>query len=240
MTARPRSHDRGTDDPEPPRRGDGDGVSPLPRRVASSLAEAEQFTMQVAQQGRAGEGRNVVSGDGPPAAPARTPDDPDLAHAMRVYEQLGADPPKIDVALNDAAHSGAHTLERHSPDIPLRQQPGVQTIEGRIYGDHGWTQPENQSFKWDNPSVMTREINDYVERNWETIRSDLATDSVHEGRYKADRRVGEGFLNGGMYGFGPRHADYVPTSLVRLRIRLVPGADPAQPFLVSAFPAGIL
>ena len=148
--------------------------------------------------------------------------------------------PRPAVALNDAAQSRAHTLERHGPGIPLRQQPGVQTIEGRIYGDHGWRQPENQSFKWDSPTVMTREINDYVQRNWETIRSDLATDGVHEGRYTAGHRVGEGFLNGGMYGFGPRNAEYTPTSLVRLRIRLVPDADPAQPFLVSAFPAGIM
>jgi hypothetical protein len=159
---------------------------------------------------------------------------------MRVYDQLGADPPRIDVALNDSAHPRAHTLERHGPSIPLRQQPGVRTVEGRIHGDHGWNQPENQSFKWDDPTVMTREINDYVQRNWETIRGDLATDGVHEGRYDSGHRVGEGFLNGGMYGFGARQAEYMPTSLVRLRIRLVPGSDPAQPFLVSAFPAGIL
>ena len=196
--------------------------------------------MRVAQRGRAGEGRNVVSDNAAPPTSPRTHDDPDVANAIRVYDQLGADPPKVDVALNDAAHSRAHTLDRHGPDLPLRQQAGVLTIEGRIYGDHGWGQPENQSFKWDDPTVMTREINGYVQRNWETIRSDLATTGVHEGRYDAGHRVGEGFLNGGMYGFGPRHAEYTPTSLVRLRIRLVPGSDPAQPFLVSAFPAGIL
>jgi hypothetical protein len=196
--------------------------------------------MQVAQRGRASAGPNVDPDNASAAAPARTPDDPDLAQAMRVYDQLGADPPKIDVALNDAAHSRAHTLDRHGPDVPLRQQAGVQTIEGRIHGYHGWGQPENQSFKWDDPSVMTREINNYVQRNWETIRSDLAADGVHEGRYDAGHRVGEGFLNGGMYGFGARQAEHTPTSLVRLRIRLVPGSDPAQPFLVSAFPAGIL
>jgi hypothetical protein len=182
----------------------------------------------------------MVRADAAAAAPARTPDGPDLAHAVLVYDQLGADPPKIDVALNDAAHSRAHTLERHGPAVPLRQQPGVQTIEGRIYGDHGWGRPENQSFKWDDPTVMTREINDYVRRNWESIRSDLAIDGVHEGRYDAGHRVGEGFLNGGMYGTSARRAEYTPTSLVRLRIRLAPGSDPAQPFLVSAFPAGIL
>jgi hypothetical protein len=196
--------------------------------------------MQALRRGRVGESRDVAADNGPAAGPARTSDDPDLMRALHVYDQLGDDPPKVDVALNDAAHYRAHTLERHGPDVPLSQQPGVQTVEGRIYGDHGWGQPENQSFKWDNATVMTREINDYVQRNWETIRSDLATDGVHEGRYDAGHRVGEGFLNGGMYGLGPRRAQYTPTSLVRLRIRLVPGSDPAQPFLVSAFPAGIV
>ncbi len=194
--------------------------------------------MRPAQGGRASQSRAV--GPERATAAARDSDDPGLAHAMRVYDQLGADPPKIDVALNDAAHSRAHTLERHGPAVPLQQQPGVRTIEGRIFGGHGWERPENQSFKWDDPTVMTREINDYVPQNWETIRSDLATDGLHEGRYNAGHRIGEGYLNGGMYGFGERHADYTPTSLVRLRIRLVPGSDPAQPFLVSAFPAGIL
>jgi hypothetical protein len=199
------------------------------------MAAAEQSTMRILQRGRAG-----ASGTASSASSVGTAEDTELAHAMGVYDQLGASPPKIDVALNDATHARAHTLERHGPDVPLRRQNAETTIEGRIYGDHGWARPENQSFKWDDPAVMTREINDYVQRNWETIRSDLATDGVHEGGYNAGRRVGEGFLNGGMYGSGPRQAKYTPTSLVRLRIRLVPGADPAAPFLVSAFPAGIM
>ena len=159
---------------------------------------------------------------------------------MRIYDQLGDMPPKIHVALNDATHAAGHTIDRHGSHLPLRHQPGVQTIEGRIYGDHGWDASENQSFKWDNPTIMTREINEYVQRNWESIRSDLATDGVHTARYDAGHRVGEGFLNGGMYGLGPRHAEYMPTSRVRLRILLVPGSDPSQSFLLSAFPAGIL
>jgi hypothetical protein len=200
------------------------------------VSEAQEIILQAAQRGKGSEGRSAAPSD----ARSSTSGDPDLARVMRVYDQLGSEPPKIDVALNDSAHARAHTIERHGPDVPLRQESGVQTIEGRIYGGHGWRQPENQSFKWDDPTVMTREINDYVRRYWETIRSDLAAEGVHEGRHNAGHRVGEGFLNGGMYGLGPRQADYTPTSLVRLRIRLVPGADPARPFLVSAFPAGIL
>jgi hypothetical protein len=159
---------------------------------------------------------------------------------MRKYDQLGADPPKFTIAENDAANSRAHTLDRHGADIPLRRDPSQKTIEGRIYGDTGWTRPENQSFKWDSPTVMTREVNDYVQRNWDEIRSDLATNGVHEARFNAGHRVGEGFVNGGMHGFGPRQAEYLPTSLVQMRIRLVDGSDPAEPFIISAFPAGSL
>ena len=112
LTARPRSH--GGDDSGAPRRGEGERVPPLPRRRASSVAEGEQFTLQALQQGRVRENEPVTR-------PAGTADDPHLAHALRVYDQLGTDPPKIDIALNDAAHSRAHTIERHGPDVPLRR-----------------------------------------------------------------------------------------------------------------------
>ncbi|MCU7726303.1 hypothetical protein ODJ79_21450 [Actinoplanes sp. KI2] len=230
MTARPRSRGGG-DDPEPPHRGDGDEPSPRPRPPASNVAEGEQHIQQVL-----GGGHPRTAG----TAREPGPEDPEVAHAMRIYDQLGPDPPKIHVARNDANHARAHTIERHGPDLPLRQQAGVQTIEGRIYGDHGWEDPENQSFKWDNATVMTREINEYVQRNWENIRSDLALKGFHQAGYNTGHRVGEGFLNGGIYGLGARQAEYMSTGLVKIRIRLVPDADPARSFLVSAFPAGIL
>jgi len=204
------------------------------------VAEGQQHTLQVLQGGHPRTGGDGVRGDAAPTARDPLPEEPEDAHAMRIYDQLGAEPPKIDVALNDAAHSRAHTIERHGPDLPVRQQAGVRTIEGRIYGDHGWDGAENQSFKWDNATVMTREINEYVQRNWENIRSDLALKGFHRAEFNAGHRVGEGFLNGGMYGFSTRQAEYMSTSLVRMRIRLVPDADPARLFLVSAFPAGIL
>jgi hypothetical protein len=204
------------------------------------VAEGHQQVLQALQGGHPRTGGSGIPDDTAPTAHEPVPEDPEVAHAMRIYDQLGADPPKIHVALNDATNSNGHTMERHGPDLPLRLQAGVQTIEGRIYGDHGWDGPENQSFKWDNATVMTREINEYVQRNWEDIRSDLALKGFHKAGYNAGHRVGEGFLNGGMYGFGTRQAEYMSTSLVRMRIRLVPDADPARSFLVSAFPAGIL
>jgi len=44
----------------------------------------------------------------------------------------------------------------------------------------------------------------------------------------------------GCTGSGPRDSQYAATSLVVVRIRLVPGSDPPQPFIVTAFPAGLL
>lgn len=159
---------------------------------------------------------------------------------MRTYDQLGNEPPKIDMTQNEKDNSAAHTLARHGHDVPLRRNPNVRTIEGRIYQDTGWDKAENQSFRWDDPLTMTREVNDYVRRNWESIRSDLALGGRHKGQFDAGHRIGEGFLNGGMYGTGPRQAHYMVTSLVRITINLVPNSDPAKAFVVSAFPAGIL
>jgi len=201
------------------------------------MAGAQSATEQVAQRGRAGSGANATANA---SSPPSGDEGIALAEFVRVYDQLGAGPPKIDIARNDLENAQAHTLDRHGSDIPLRRDLSRKTIEGRIYQDTGWGKVENQSFKWDSPTVMTREVNDYVQHNWESIRSDLATDGFHEARFDTGHRIGEGFLNRGMYGFGPRQAEYTPTSLVRLRIRLVPGSDPAQPFIVSAFPAGIL
>ena len=99
---------------------------------------------------------------------------------------------------------------------------------------------ENWSYRWSDPSTMNRTINEYVRRNWEAIRSDLALGRTHRGGFDAGHRIGEGYFNNGMYGAGPRQSQYAATSLAVIRIRLVPGADPPQPFLVTAFPAGIL
>ncbi|GAA0489173.1 hypothetical protein Ade02nite_73340 [Paractinoplanes deccanensis] len=161
---------------------------------------------------------------------------------MDVYDRLGDEPPVFNVARNDDAFEGqgAHTVDRHGPDIPLRREPGTKTVEGRIYGDHGWDRPDNWSLQWTDHTTMNREINTYVRKNWDAIRTDLSTEGSHTGAFDAGHRVGEGFFNNGMYGAGPRQAQYTAASLVRISIDLVPGSDPPQPFIVTAFPAGVL
>ncbi|WP_203782402.1 hypothetical protein [Paractinoplanes rishiriensis] len=199
------------------------------------MAQEEQALSLVAEQGRA----TVSRGTG---QPARHPDDVRLAQIMRTYDQLGAEPPEFNVAANDDAYRsrGAHTIDRHGYDMPLRRDPAEKTIEGRIYGDDGWDRPDNWSLRWTDPTTMNREINDYVRQNWEEIRTNLAVDGSHSGAFNAGHRVGEGFYNDGMFGVGPRNAHYTAASLVRVSIDLVPGSDPPQPFIVTAFPAGVV
>ena len=161
---------------------------------------------------------------------------------MHRYESLGDEPPTFNVARNDDAYrdDGAHTIGKHGPDIPLTRDANNQTIEGRIYGDTGWDRPENQSYRWTDFSTMNRTVRDYVSDNWDSIRSDLAISGAHEGRFDAGHRVGQGYYNDGMYGVGPRNARYAETSFVVIRIKVVPGSDPPEPFIVRTYPAGIL
>ncbi|WP_306210363.1 hypothetical protein [Actinoplanes sp. RD1] len=161
---------------------------------------------------------------------------------MAVYEGLGSEPPTFNIARNDDAHrdNGAHTIDVHGPQLPLRRDPARRTVEGRIYGDHDWDKPANWSLRWTDHTTMNREINDYVRQNWEEIRSNLAMEGTHTGAFSAGHRVGEGFYNDGMFGVGPRNARYTVASIVRVAIDLDTGADPPQPFIVTAFPAGIL
>ncbi|MFI7547582.1 hypothetical protein [Actinoplanes sp. NPDC049599] len=161
---------------------------------------------------------------------------------MRRRDQLGDEPPRFDIAANDAGYGahGAHTDDRHGPGIPLPRAPGRQTVEGRVHGDDPWPRPENWSYRWTDPSTMNRTVNDYVRRNWDRIRDDLALEGAHDGGFDAGHRVGQGYYNDGMYGAGPRHSRYAETSLVKIRIRLVPGSDPPETFILTAFPVGIM
>jgi hypothetical protein len=209
------------------------------------VAHAERLTAQVAERGRVGATRGRDDEGATPTHPAAsTPsdDDVELAEQMDRYEKLGDKPPRLNVANNDALHrgSGAHTAERHGPDVALQRDPTTRTIEGRIYGDSPWPRPENFSHRWTDPSTMNRTINDYVWGNWEEIRSNLATDGVHRVKFDAHHRVGEGYYNVGMQGAGPRQSRFSATSFVSLTIRLVPGSDPPEPFIVTAFPSGLM
>jgi hypothetical protein len=122
---------------------------------------------------------------------------------MDRYDRLGEEPPTFTIARNDDAYrnNGAHTIDRHGPDIPLPRDPNAKTIEGRIYGDSGVDRPESWSYRWTDPPTMNRTVRAYVRENWEAIRSDLAMFESHEGRFNA---------------------------------------GPPEPFIVTAFPAGLL
>ncbi|MFG1996110.1 hypothetical protein ACGFJ7_39655 [Actinoplanes sp. NPDC048988] len=229
MTAKPKSPGGG----DSPHHAKG-----LGSRHAASVAGAQNAVASAIEAGTA-------HPDGIGARPARsapTSYDIELSRVMATYEGLGEDPPRFRISANDAAHRehGAHTIERHGSQIPLERDPGsgTRTVEGRIHGDDPWQKPENKSFKWDDPTIMTREVNDHVRRNWETIRSDLALRGRYEGVYEAGHRVGHGYYNSGMFGTGPRQAEYAAVSRVVIRIRLAPGSDPPEPFILTAFPSG--
>jgi hypothetical protein len=157
---------------------------------------------------------------------------------MRRYHQLSGELPDFDLADNDAAHGGrgAHTIDRHGPDIPLQRDVSTKTIEGRIYGDPPWSTKATRSYKWTDLSTMNRAVNAYVKQNWEILRADLALRQFHEGIFDAGRRLGRGYYNSGMFGAGPRQARYGETSLCMVRVCLVPEPDSAVPFILSAFP----
>jgi hypothetical protein len=156
------------------------------------------------------------------------------------YHQLGDEPPDFDLVANDDAYHdrGAHTIDRHGPDIPLRRDPRTKTIEGRIYGDRPWADKVTRSYQWLDLPTMNREVNAYVRLNWETIRADLALGQPHRGDFDAGYRIGRGYFNSGMYGRGPRRAQYGETTRFKVLIRLAPGLVPATPFILSAYPWG--
>jgi hypothetical protein len=162
--------------------------------------------------------------------------------AVERYEQLGDEPPEFNVASNDAEHAAdnAHTIDRHGPQIPLERDPNTRTVEGRIYGDSPWPKAETWSYKWTDVSTMNRTINEYVRQNWEAIRSDLAIDGFHSGSFDAGHLVGQGYYNRAMYTSGQRQAQFGETSFVQARIQVVPGSNPPEPFILTAFPSGLL
>ena len=182
----------------------------------------------------------VQSGERPGGEAEGNMEDPEMARAMQAYEALGDAPPKVDMSKNDAAYTDAHTLERHGPDIPLERNSapvGDRTVEGRIYGDPPWGKPANYSYKWKDVSTMNRTVNDYLQNNWEQVRSDLALEGRHEATFNTGNAVGEGYYNSGQYGAGPRQAVYGQTSMATITINTVPG-NPSAINIVRAYPNG--
>ena len=211
-----------------------DADAPALGRSVRQAAEKERGLAQVTEA----ETANAIKPANPPH-----PGDLKLQEITERYELLGDKPPRINIANNDDTYEkiGAHTVDRHGPDIALPRDPNAasKTIEGRIYGDAPWKREENWSYQWIDEPTMTKTVRDYVRENWETIRSDLALAAEHESSFDVGHLVGRGYYNSGMTGIGPRAAQYGETSLVRIRIKLVPGSHPPVPYVVTAFPAGI-
>ncbi|WP_405134901.1 hypothetical protein [Nocardia sp. NBC_01388] len=178
------------------------------------------------------------------AGAGSAPPDAGLRKVTEIYDALGAAPPRVNIGENDAAHAldGAHTVERHGPEVPLNRDdapPGDRTIEGRIYGDPPWAHAQNWSYRWADTSTMSRTINDYLQANWETVRSDLALDEFHKATFDTGHLTGEGFYNEGMNGLGPKSARSSRTSFATVVLNLVPGRPPSF-VVISAYPAGLL
>ncbi len=183
---------------------------------------------------------STTGGGGGSGGGTTPPLDPETARVMGAYDGLGDHPPEVNIGDNDATYLDAHTLERHGPDIPLERgsaPAGDRTVEGRIYGDSPWPSQENYSYKWSDPSTMNRTVNDYLQNNWDQVRSDLALNGTHNATFDAGHAVGEGYYNSGQYGAGPRQAVYTQTSTVTLTVRSVP-SDPSAINIIRAFPNG--
>jgi hypothetical protein len=157
---------------------------------------------------------------------------------MLRYGQISAELPEFDLTRHDAEYRnrGAHTLDRHGPDIPLRRIAGVKTIEGRIYGDPPWRCKMMRSYQWMDLPTLNHEVNTYVRQHWTVIRINLASRHRHDGVADADRLVGRGYDSSGVPGSGPGRARYREVSQFKVCIRLMPNTHTAVPFILSAFP----
>jgi hypothetical protein len=238
--------DGGTSPPAHSATGGGTSVSPSHGNTIhgpTNVVRAQATTTDVALQGRPRSGTGGSSSGGASGTSTQHPDDAALRDLMDRYEAFGDLPPRFNIATNDGLYntSGAHTVERHGPSLPLSRDlsdPTTRTVEGRIHGDPPWTRTENYSYRWTDHSTMNRTINDHIRENWDDIRSELVLNGRYRRTFDAHHLVGEGYYNEGMYGAGPISARYSETSRVTITIQTVPGSDPPQPFIVTAFPDG--
>ena len=161
---------------------------------------------------------------------------------LQVFDGLGSTPPKVKIAENDQVYGdqfNAHTIEKHGALVEMKRSSapaGTRTIEGRIYGDAPWGRAENFSYKWLDDTTMNKTINEYMEKNWDAIRWDLASNRVHEGTFDAGKAIGEGFYNSGQMGTGARQAVYHKTSIARVLITL--DQIEMTPIIITAYPTG--
>jgi hypothetical protein len=209
---------------------------PMPGAYDPTIRTDAQLQMDLDPAQRAGETPDEAQ------ARVRAAEEEILQRWQRTYDALGEQPRRVNVRENDNANrgNGAHTIERHGPEIPLRRTDapaGNRTLEGRIYGDPPWPQRANWSYKWLDESVMNRAVNEHIRANWDLIRQSLAVDGTYEATFDTGNAVGEGFFNENIARPQPPNAVYHQTSNVTLTLRLIPGNPPTF-FIVRAFPAG--
>ena len=220
----------------------------LPEPVPAPEAAPEVAAPKTGETPSVSEPLPKLNPELPEPEPAPETEDPEVARVMQAYDALGDTPPKVEMSENDSAYADAHTLERHGPDIPLERgsaPTGDRTIEGRIYGDEPWRtpgppppdKPENFSYKWKDASTMNRTVNDYLQNNWEQVRSDLAVSGRHQATFNTESAVGEGYSNSSAGTSNPPNAVYGQTSMVTTVIKAVPG-DPSAIKIITAYPNG--
>jgi hypothetical protein len=157
----------------------------------------------------------------------------------QAYAKYGETPPKkFRITDNDGRGGGAHTLERHGADMPLKRTDapaGQRTVEGRIFGDPPWPNRQNFSLKWLSDSIMDRAVRWALENHWNQIRAALAKGEDFAENFNYPQAVGEGFYNAGT-NTAPR-AVYMKTSLFRLTI-VTDSSAPRGIKVITTFPNG--
>ena len=157
----------------------------------------------------------------------------------QAYTKYGETPPKeFRITDNDGRGGGAHTLERHGADMPLKRRDapaGQRTVEGRIFGDPPWGNRQNFSLNHLSDSIMDRPVRWAMENNWNRIRSALARGDDFVENFTYPQAVGEGFYNAGTNA-APKSV-YMKTSLFRLTIVTDSNALGGMK-VITAFPNG--
>ena len=153
---------------------------------------------------------------------------------------LGDVPPVFKLASNDAqfGYAGAHTLDRHGPNIPLSSSnPNARTIESRVIDGRGtgWGTTQNFSYRWISESTANEVIDKHVVENWDEIRESLVQRGSYVATFDAGQLAGEGFYNQNAYVGGTRVAVPDQTSHVTIVIRLDPITQ-TIPYVHTSFP----
>ena len=112
---------------------------------------------------------------------------------------------------------------------------GVQTVEGRIYGDAPWGKPNKMPTRWGSIQIINDVINRYLQSNWDAVRSDLALSKEHVAKFDTQQLVGDGLWNEGSHD-SPSVTGPHPVSCVTVVFNLTTGF-PAKFFVLTSYPS---